>query len=81
MSVRNERGMAEKERERERGRPGSNASTGFVVQEEALQRGTPARELEPTAAYRLGVDVGEQSGGNPTRWVNSGVESTITWGS
>jgi hypothetical protein len=39
-------------------REGSNASTGSIVWEGALRRGTPARELEPTAAYRLGVDKG-----------------------
>jgi hypothetical protein len=38
-------------------------STGFIIQEGALWRGSPVRELEPTAAYRLGVDTGEQSGG------------------
>jgi hypothetical protein len=31
-----------------RQRASSNASTGFVVEEGALWRGTPARELEPT---------------------------------
>jgi hypothetical protein len=29
---------------------------GFIVWEEALGRGSPARELEPPATYRLGVD-------------------------
>jgi hypothetical protein len=46
-----------------RQRDGSYTSTGFIVQEGALQRGTTARELEPTAAYRLGVAIGERSGG------------------
>jgi hypothetical protein len=40
----------------------SNISTGFI-QEETLWRGSPERELEPTAAYRLEVDIGEGSGG------------------
>jgi hypothetical protein len=30
-----------------RQRYGSNTNTGFIVQEGALWRGTPARELEP----------------------------------
>jgi hypothetical protein len=46
-----------------RQRDGSNASTEFIVQEGTLWRGTPARELEPPAVYRLGVDIGEWSGG------------------
>jgi hypothetical protein len=33
------------------------------AQEGALWKGTPARELEPTATYRLGVDLEEQSAG------------------
>jgi hypothetical protein len=45
----------------QRQRDGSNTSTGFIVQEGVLWRGSPARE--PTAAYRLGVDSREQSGG------------------
>jgi hypothetical protein len=36
---------------------GSNSSTGFIG-EETLWRGSPARELEPTAAYRLEEDIG-----------------------
>jgi hypothetical protein len=35
----------------------------FIVQEGALWRGTPTRELEPRASYRLGVDIGERPGG------------------
>jgi hypothetical protein len=44
-------------------RDGSNTSTGFIVWEGALWRWISARELESTAAYRLGVDIGERSGG------------------
>jgi hypothetical protein len=33
----------------------SNTSTGFIVQ---AVEGTPARELEPTATHRLGLDIG-----------------------
>jgi hypothetical protein len=40
----------------------SNTSTGFIVQEGALWRGSPARKLEPTGTYRLGVVIGEWSG-------------------
>jgi hypothetical protein len=40
---------------------GSNASIGFIIQEGDLRRGS-SRELESTAAYTLGVDIGEQSG-------------------
>jgi hypothetical protein len=46
--VRNERDMEEAER-------CSNTSTGFIVQ---AVEGTPARELEPTATHRLGLDIG-----------------------
>jgi hypothetical protein len=35
-----------------------NASIGFIIQEETIKRGYPARELEPTATYRLGLDIG-----------------------
>jgi hypothetical protein len=38
---------------------GSNTSTEFIIQEEGLRRGSLARGLEPTATYRLGVDMGE----------------------
>jgi hypothetical protein len=56
----------------------SNASTRFIVREGAMWRGTPARELESPATYRLGV----VWRGNPTAWENSSrVESTITRGS
>jgi hypothetical protein len=41
-----------------RQREGSNASTGFIVWEGPLWRRSPARELEPKAADRLGVDIG-----------------------
>jgi hypothetical protein len=53
-------------------------STGFIAREGALRRETPTRELappnkracapqqeslRPPAAYRLGVDIGQQAGG------------------
>jgi hypothetical protein len=41
---------------------GSKASTGFIVREGALQRGTTTRQLEPPATYRLGI-LRELSGG------------------
>jgi hypothetical protein len=41
-----------------RSRDSSNTSTGFTVQAEALWKGTLARELEPTATHRLGLDIG-----------------------
>jgi hypothetical protein len=37
---------------------GSSTSIGFIAREGALQRETPARELEPPATYRFGVDIG-----------------------
>jgi hypothetical protein len=40
-----------------RQRDGSNTSTGFIVQVGALWRGTPPREIEPTATHRLGLVV------------------------
>jgi hypothetical protein len=46
----------------EKQRFSSNASTGFIIWEEALRRRSPARELEPKVAYRLRVGLGEQSG-------------------
>jgi hypothetical protein len=50
--LRNDRGKEETERH-------SNTSTGFIVQAGALWRETPARELEPTAMHRLGLDTGD----------------------
>jgi hypothetical protein len=44
-------------------RDSSKTSTGFIVQEEAWWRGTPARKLEPPATYRLDVDIREWYGG------------------
>jgi hypothetical protein len=38
-------------------------NTGFIIWEGTLRREPPAREQEPTAAYRLGVDTEEQAGG------------------
>jgi hypothetical protein len=40
-----------------RQRDGSNTSTGFIVQVRPLWRGTSARELEPIATHRLGLDI------------------------
>jgi hypothetical protein len=48
---------------RKRQRNCLDTCTGFIVQSRALWRGTPARELEPTAAYRLGIHIGEWPGG------------------
>jgi hypothetical protein len=59
-----------------RQKDGSNTSTGFIVQDRALQRGIPARELEPTATYRLGVDTGKCLEGKPCsvgKFFQSGV--------
>jgi hypothetical protein len=42
----------------QRHRDSSNTSAGFIVQAGALWRGTPARELEPIATHRLGLDIG-----------------------
>jgi hypothetical protein len=39
-------------------RDSPNTSTGFIVQAGALWRGTPARELEPIATHKLGLDIG-----------------------
>jgi hypothetical protein len=36
----------------------SNTSTGFIVWVLTLWRETPARELEPIAIHRLGLDIG-----------------------
>jgi hypothetical protein len=36
-----------------RQKDGTNASTGFIIWEVSLRRGSPERELEPPAAYRL----------------------------
>jgi hypothetical protein len=41
-----------------RQRDDSNTSTGFTVQGGATWKKTPARELEPIATHRLGLDVG-----------------------
>jgi hypothetical protein len=41
-----------------RQRNSSNTSTGFIVWEEALQREVSSQSQKPTAAYRLGVDIG-----------------------
>jgi hypothetical protein len=40
----------------------SNTSSGFIIQEEALWRWGIQQSQNPTAAYRLGVDIGEESG-------------------
>jgi hypothetical protein len=62
----------------ERQRGGSNASTGFTVGKDPCG----AREREPQAAYRLGIDTGEWSGGEtPLGGEILQVESTITRGS
>jgi hypothetical protein len=42
---------------------GSNTCTGSIIWGGTLLRGSPTRELVPTTAYRLGVDIGERSGG------------------
>jgi hypothetical protein len=39
----------------DRQRDSSNTSTRFIM-EETLRKGSPARELEPTPAYKLGID-------------------------
>jgi hypothetical protein len=39
-----------------------NTTTGCIVWKGTLRRGTPARELGPSATYRLGVDIEEISG-------------------
>jgi hypothetical protein len=65
--VRNERRVEEAETRR-------NTSTGFIVQEGALCRGSPARDLEPTAAYRLGIDKGRSLEGKP-HWMGKFFQS------
>jgi hypothetical protein len=46
----NERGMEEAERRLKTG-------TGFIVEAGVLWRLFPARELQPTATHRLGLDI------------------------
>jgi hypothetical protein len=41
-----------------RQRDGLNTNTEFIVQPGALWRGTPVKELEPTATHRLELDIG-----------------------
>jgi hypothetical protein len=43
---------------KERERDASNTSTGSVVQSGALWRETLARELQPIAIHRLGLNIG-----------------------
>jgi hypothetical protein len=53
---------------------------GVIVGEGTLWKRLPARELQPTAAYRRGVDSGEWSGAEKfsAGWEeSSGVESTM----
>jgi hypothetical protein len=61
VSVRNERGMEEQ-------RFSSNASTGCIIWEEALRRGSPARALEPKVAYRRSRFRRADWRGNPAGW-------------
>jgi hypothetical protein len=59
-----------------RQRDGSNTSTWFIVLEGVLQQGTPSRQMESTAAYRLGVDIGEHLEVKPL-WVGKFFQSAI----
>jgi hypothetical protein len=43
------------------------------VEKRSLWRGSPARELEPTAAYRLGVDTGGAGGKIPGRLLDGKI--------
>jgi hypothetical protein len=43
----------------------SNVSTGFIVQEGALRKGTPEKQLELPATYLLGIDTGSGLKGKP----------------
>jgi hypothetical protein len=53
------------------GRRQLNVDTGFLWRRGPVE-GSPARELEPTAAYRLGIDIegGWRSHRNVTGWDN-----------
>jgi hypothetical protein len=75
--------LLEMKEARKRQRDSSNTITGFIVQEGALCRGIPARELEPTAIYRLGVDNraviwrGLHSGKIPPKWSQASLGEVL----
>jgi hypothetical protein len=51
----------------------SNISTGFIAQERDLWRESPARQLEPSTAYRLGVVLGKLRGKILLVWSESSL--------
>jgi hypothetical protein len=46
------------------------------MQEKDTEEGSPARELEPTSVYRLGIDIGAAEGKVPGRLLD---EKTFLW--
>jgi hypothetical protein len=50
-----------------KGKTGEGATSARVLFRKESERGTPARELEPTATHRLGLNIGWQ--GKSTRKV------------